>query len=126
MSFGLFWHPGSFLRQPWCWLDLLIVSCAWLNMQFSFGNFMFFMVLRGLKILVDTKIPALSSARVVTKALLNASVHVSVNFFFLVFMSEFLIELSMCLWWEPFAYFVSAVFFFGTLAVQFFGMKGGL
>jgi hypothetical protein len=90
MSFGLIWHPHSFFRQPWCWLDLLIVSCAWLNMQFSFGNFMFFMVLRGLKILVDTKIPALSSARVVTKALLNASVHVSVNFFFLLFMSEYL------------------------------------
>ena len=49
---------------------------------------MFFMVLRGLKILVDTRIPALSSARGVTKALLNASVHVSVNFFFLLFMSK--------------------------------------
>jgi hypothetical protein len=50
---------------------------------------MFFMVIRGLKILVDTRMPALSSARGVTKALLNASVHVSVNFFFLIFMSEF-------------------------------------
>ena len=88
MGFGLFWHPGSFLRQPWCWLDLLIVSSAWLDLKFQFGNFMFFMVLRGLKILVDTRITALSSARGVTKALLNASVHVSVNFFFLVFMSE--------------------------------------
>lgn len=52
---GLLWHPDSFLQQPWSYLDLIIVVWAWLNTVYNFGNFMFFMFLRVVKLLVDSR-----------------------------------------------------------------------
>ncbi len=52
---GLVLHEDSFLRQTWNYLDLIIVILAWANRSLQFGNFMFFMILRCAKLLVESR-----------------------------------------------------------------------
>ena len=55
MGRGLVMNPDSFLRVPWCYLDLIIVISAWLDNVYHFGNFMFFMIVRAAKLLVESR-----------------------------------------------------------------------
>jgi hypothetical protein len=51
---GLVLNEDSFLRQSWSYLDLIIVILAWADRTLYFGNFMFFMILRVAKLLVES------------------------------------------------------------------------
>ena len=54
MAKGLFLRERAFIQTPWCLMDLVVVILAWLNVRFMFGNFMFFMVVRGAKLVVGS------------------------------------------------------------------------
>jgi len=99
---GLLLHPTSFLRTGWCYLDLLVVVCAWLDRVYHFGNVMFFMVLRILKLAAESNLVLLSPLRVITRALLVGIPRVMVVFGVLLF----------------------AMVFFGILAVSLIGNPG--
>ena len=63
-SKGLFLKEDSFFQSPWCLMDLVVVVLAWLNVPFVFGNLMFFMVVRGAKLMVESVHPWLATPRV--------------------------------------------------------------
>ena len=33
-AYGFVWHKGAYLRDPWCQLDFIVVSLAWLPILF--------------------------------------------------------------------------------------------
>jgi len=102
MGRGLVMNEDSFLRQPWSYLDLIIVILAWLDRVYRFGTLMFFMVLRMAKMLVDSDQAFVSAPRVITRALIAGVGRVSVVFGILVF----------------------AMVFFGVLGIQLIGVPG--
>ena len=101
MGAGLVFNPDAFLRKPWSYLDLIIVLLAWLDNIYRFGNFMFFMVLRAAKMLVDSQYSGLSSARVITTALIAGVGRVTIVFFILLFAMVFFGVLGISLVGNP-------------------------
>ena len=102
MARGLVFSPDSFLRDGWCYLDLVIVIMAWLNKVYSFGNLMFFMVTRVAKLLIESRNAFVSAPRVIVSAMAAGMDRVFVVFGILLF----------------------AMVFFGVLAIQLIGMPG--
>jgi len=64
MAKGVILKDDSFFQSAWCIMDLSIVVLAWLNTPYVFGNFMFFMVARGAKLIVASQSPWLATPRV--------------------------------------------------------------
>ena len=55
-AFGFLHHEGAYLRNPWCQLDFVIVTLAWLPILIpSFGNYSAFRALRALRPLRSLK-----------------------------------------------------------------------
>lgn len=49
-AYGLLWHKGAYLRDPWCQLDFLVVSLAWAPVIFpDFGNYSEIRMLRAFR-----------------------------------------------------------------------------
>lgn len=59
---GFFW-------SGWSFLDFIIVVSAWMNDPFQFGNMMFIMVLRGVKLIMESSSTLLIVPRVQLKAI---------------------------------------------------------
>lgn len=66
---GLFLRQDAFFLNAWNIMDILVVIAAWLDTPMKFGNLMFFMVLRGFKLLMESSHPLLAVPRVQMKAL---------------------------------------------------------
>ena len=50
IAYGFVMHEGSYLQDPWCQLDFVVVSCAWLPLLFpSMGNYSVLRALRALR-----------------------------------------------------------------------------
>eukprot|EP00900_Chrysochromulina_parva_P020096 jgi/Chrpa1/28088/Chrysochromulina_OHIO_Genome00017432-RA len=50
LAYSLFWHREAYLRDPWCQLDFLVVSLAWLPILFpSMGNYSALRAFRALR-----------------------------------------------------------------------------
>ncbi len=50
LAYGLVMHRGSYLRDPWCQLDFVVVTLAWLPILIpSFGNYSVLRALRALR-----------------------------------------------------------------------------
>lgn len=67
VAYGLVWHRGSYLRDPWCQLDVIVVILAWAPLFFpDLGNYSGIRTLRALRPLRALKwvpgMPALVSS----------------------------------------------------------------
>ena len=50
IAYGFAMHEGSYLRDPWCQLDFVVVSLAWIPILFpSFGNYSVIRSVRALR-----------------------------------------------------------------------------
>ena len=50
LAYSFFWHREAYLRDPWCQLDFLVVSLAWLPILFpSMGNYSVLRAFRALR-----------------------------------------------------------------------------
>ena len=51
LAYGFYWSSeNSYLRDPWCQLDFLVVSLAWLPILFpAFGNYSVLRAFRALR-----------------------------------------------------------------------------
>ena len=50
IAYGFLFHKHSYLRDPWCQLDFLVVSLAWLPILFpSMGNYSVLRAFRALR-----------------------------------------------------------------------------
>ena len=97
MSKGLFLKDGSFFQSPWCLMDLIVVVLAWLNTPFVFGNLMFFMVLRGAKLVVESTHPWLSTLRIQMAAIGMGLYKIFIVFVLMNFILAFVSLLAMSL-----------------------------
>jgi hypothetical protein len=63
ISYSFLFQEGAYLRDPWCQLDFVVVSLAWLPILFpSMGNYSIFRAVRALRPLrTITRFPALRS-----------------------------------------------------------------
>jgi hypothetical protein len=62
---------GSFFRDFYCVLDLLIMASAWMNIYFPHGNMMFLMVLRFNLVIAKSTHPAAAPLRIITNSIIN-------------------------------------------------------
>ena len=97
MAKGLILKDDSFFQSAWCIMDISIVVLAWLNTPFVFGNFMFFMVLRGAKLIVGSQTPYLTTPRVQMKAISLGLYKILVVFMLMNFILAFVSLLGISL-----------------------------
>jgi len=98
MAKGLFLKSEeSFFNNPWCLADLSVVILAWLNTPFAFGNLMFFMVLRGGKLIVASHSPWLETPRIQMAALGQGLYKIFVVFLLINFILAFVSLLGISL-----------------------------
>lgn len=49
-AYGVIFYRGSYLRDPWCQLDFVVVSLAWIPILYpNFGNYSVFRAFRALR-----------------------------------------------------------------------------
>jgi hypothetical protein len=95
---GLFLKSDdAFFLNPWCLADLLVVIAAWFTTPFPFGNLMFFMVLRGAKVIVNSQSPWLWVFRVQMSALGQGLYKIFMVFVFMNFILAFVSLLAISL-----------------------------
>jgi len=94
---GLILREGAFFRSLWSFLDFIIVIAAWLNDPYQFGNLMFIMVLRGIKLLMESSTPLFITPRVQLKAIGMGVFKVFLVFVLLNFIMGFASLLAMSL-----------------------------
>ena len=94
---GLFLRSEAFFLNPWCLADLLVVIAAWFSTPFPFGNLMFFMVLRGAKVIVNSHSAWLSAVRVQMSALGQGLYKIFMVFVFINFILAFVSLLAISL-----------------------------
>ena len=71
LSSGLFLSEGSFFRDVYCILDLLIMASAWLNIYYPHGNMMFLVVLRFNLVVSKSTHPLGAPLRIIFNAIVN-------------------------------------------------------
>jgi hypothetical protein len=87
---GLFLSKTPFFLNGWNIMDILVVIAAWLDTPLKFGNLMFFMVLRGFKLLMESSHPYLAVPRVQMKALGMGLFKIALIFLLLNFIMAFI------------------------------------
>eukprot|EP00291_Cryptomonas_curvata_P011554 CAMPEP_0172178204 /NCGR_PEP_ID=MMETSP1050-20130122/15890_1 /TAXON_ID=233186 /ORGANISM="Cryptomonas curvata, Strain CCAP979/52" /LENGTH=2219 /DNA_ID=CAMNT_0012850865 /DNA_START=81 /DNA_END=6737 /DNA_ORIENTATION=+ len=94
---GLILSEGSFFRDFYCIMDLLIMASAWVNIYYPHGNMMFLMVLRFNIMIAKSTHPAAAPLRIITNSIINGVGELTCLYTLITFFMGFFALLAMSL-----------------------------